>query len=357
MKRTYILRLVILLFTCLSLLCSCGNDENWFYGVWFSGDKSLIIQEDDRIELNNIEAESPYYTNYWRAGDALFVKVGKNQQTLELNPKEKTLTFMGDTYEREGASAFNSLYPWIYGTWSRDSSSPFLVISPTQIIYYDSNGKVLAKGKYTIKQGHGGYSDSELNIKWNRPNDLTVRLVPIQEGILVGGSKDPVLLLWEKSINQGSGSRQSMASISSKQSSTSKYTSSSTQKSDICTDEERFGIYSQNDSNDNSYSSSIKGGKIVGKWTHVLQSGGDIGSGNFRSEVLVETLTLNSNGSGRLETRYKEYVGNSLISSRSGGSFTFSWEFDGSTVYIDGSPEFTYRNGSLIDLGGNAFTK
>ena len=58
-----------------------------------------------------------------------------------------------------------------------------------------------------------------------------------------------------------------------------------------------------------------------------------------------------------IETRYKEYVGNSLISSRSGGSFTFSWEFDGSTVYIDGSPEFTYRNGSLIDSGGNAFTK
>ena len=96
---------------------------------------------------------------------------------------------------------------------------------------------------------------------------------------------------------------------------------------------------------------------LVGKWTHALQSGGDIGSGNFRSEVLVETLTLNSNGNGRLETRYKEYVGNSLISSRSGGSFTFSWEFDGSTVYIDGSPEFTYRNGSLIDSGGNAFTK
>lgn len=123
------------------------------------------------------------------------------------------------------------------------------------------------------------------------------------------------------------------------------------------TDEERYGIYSQNDNNDNLYSSSVKGGKIIGKWTHVLQSGGDIGRGNFSNEVLVETLILNSNGSGRLETRYKEYVGNSLISSRSGGSFTFSWEFDGSTVYIDGSPEFTYRNGSLIDSGGNAFTK
>lgn len=97
--------------------------------------------------------------------------------------------------------------------------------------------------------------------------------------------------------------------------------------------------------------------QIAGKWTHVLQSGGDIGRGNFSNEVLVETLILNSNGRGRLETRYKEYAGNSLISSRSGGSFTFSWEFDGSTVYIDGSPEFTYSNGVLIDMGGNTFTK
>lgn len=99
--------------------------------------------------------------------------------------------------------------------------------------------------------------------------------------------------------------------------------------------------------------------KVLGVWKHFIKQSGNVSTGNFGTIVLRETLVLQANGSGRLEERVNEYVGTSLISTRAGDSFSFSWELMGNGIYIDGdrNPDFVYIDGKLIDSGRNEFTK
>ena len=218
---------------CILLFASCNEtDPNWYYGYWFSGEKSIIISQPDKVQLNNIMYESVYNATFWSVGDALFVQTGKEQLTLELNPKKKTISLLGDVYEREDAAALSSLYPWLLGKWSSGghANSPSLVISPTQISYLDANGKVLSKGKYSIQQGEYDY-EAKLKIKWNRPNDVNeVRLFIPQESLMVSTDNHDSSVDWFKISNT-----ESSAQVPSSSSSTGRKNSRSKNSTDFWT--------------------------------------------------------------------------------------------------------------------------
>ena len=114
-----------------------------------------------------------------------------------------------------------------------------------------------------------------------------------------------------------------------------------------------YSILNSNDNNSSKSSlNSISKSKVLGIWYHVIKD-----EGQFGVNELIEEFRLDSNGSGTYNARVRQYVGDVLVKTRSGDGFSFSWELKDNQIYIDGAPEYTYKDGILYDSGGNAFTK